>query len=130
MHEWISRFGALVSTRDKARTKKWIEFPGGTDRRLVPVDAGRQALTRPRAARPPFDLRGHALVRRGRRRSDRAGAPEAGDDGVVEVPAARRPDRRQPEWRGQDDRLGVLRAAEARRTRVDPSPLGRGGRAA
>jgi bifunctional non-homologous end joining protein LigD len=27
MPEWIPRFRALVSTRDKARTKKWIEFP-------------------------------------------------------------------------------------------------------
>src|SRR5207253_7743685 len=27
MPEWISRFRAQVSTRDKARTKKWIEFP-------------------------------------------------------------------------------------------------------
>jgi bifunctional non-homologous end joining protein LigD len=27
MPEWIPRFRALVSARDKARTKKWIEFP-------------------------------------------------------------------------------------------------------
>jgi len=27
MPEWIPRFRAQVSTRDKARTKKWIEFP-------------------------------------------------------------------------------------------------------
>jgi bifunctional non-homologous end joining protein LigD len=27
MPDWIPRFRALVSTRDKARTKKWIEFP-------------------------------------------------------------------------------------------------------
>jgi bifunctional non-homologous end joining protein LigD len=27
MPEWIPRFRALVSTRDKQRTKKWIEFP-------------------------------------------------------------------------------------------------------
>ena len=27
MPEWIPRFRALVSTRDKAREKKWVEFP-------------------------------------------------------------------------------------------------------
>jgi bifunctional non-homologous end joining protein LigD len=27
MPEWIPRFRALVSTRDKPRTKKWVEFP-------------------------------------------------------------------------------------------------------
>jgi bifunctional non-homologous end joining protein LigD len=27
MPEWIPRYRALVSTRDKARTKKWVEFP-------------------------------------------------------------------------------------------------------
>jgi bifunctional non-homologous end joining protein LigD len=27
MPEWIERYRALVSTRDKARTKKWVEFP-------------------------------------------------------------------------------------------------------
>ena len=27
MPDWIPRFRALVSTRDKARTKKWVEFP-------------------------------------------------------------------------------------------------------
>ena len=37
------------------------------------------------------------------------------DDRVVEGEAARRPDRREPERRGQDDRVGLLGAAEAGR---------------
>jgi bifunctional non-homologous end joining protein LigD len=32
MPEWIPRFRALVSTRDKPRTKKWVEFPLVNDR--------------------------------------------------------------------------------------------------
>ena len=31
MPEWIPRYRALVSTRDKARTKKWVEFPVVSD---------------------------------------------------------------------------------------------------
>jgi bifunctional non-homologous end joining protein LigD len=27
MPDWIPTFRALVSTRDKPRTKKWVEFP-------------------------------------------------------------------------------------------------------
>jgi len=35
MPEWIPRHRALVSTRDKARTKKWVEFPVVSDELAV-----------------------------------------------------------------------------------------------
>ena len=87
--------------------------------RVVPEDVGRQGLPRARAARPALDLRRHARVRRARRRRDRARASEARDDGVVEGAPSRRADRREPERRGQDDRVGLLGApaARARRSR-------------
>ena len=44
-------------------------------------------------------------------------APRARDDGVVEGEAARRADRREPERRGQDDRVGLLGAAAGRARR-------------
>ena len=52
-------------------------------------------------------------VRGDRRRRARAHVPRARDDRVDEVEAARRADRREPERRGQDDRVRLLRAAEA-----------------
>ena len=167
---------ALVSTRDEARAKKWVDFPVVERRARAALDgehglhrhehvvlAGRQA--RPaglRALRPRSDARGavdadgrgradpqgaarrararvvpedvsggkgfHVLVpldRRStyedtrafaehRRRRDRAHAPEARDDRVVEGAPPRRPDRREPERRGQDDRVGLLGAAAGR----------------
>ena len=69
-------------------------------------------------------LRGHARVLRDRRRRDRARASEARDDGVVEGAPARRPDRLEPERRGQDDRLRLLGAAEAERARLDAARAG------
>ena len=92
--------------------------------RVVPEDVGRQGLPRARAARPALDLRRHARVRGDRRRRDRARAPEARDDGVVEGEAARRADRREPERRGQDDRLRLLGAAAAGRARLDAARAG------
>ena len=58
----------------------------------------------------------------------RADAPRARHDGVVEGEAARRPDRLEPERRGQDDRVRLLGAAEAGRAGVDAAALGRGHR--
>ncbi len=52
--------------------------------RLVPEDLGRQGLPRPRAARPPLDLRRHAPLRRARGRRDRARLPDARDDRLGE----------------------------------------------
>jgi bifunctional non-homologous end joining protein LigD len=42
MPDWIPRYRALVSTRDKARTKKWVEFPlvNDTDALLWMVNMG------------------------------------------------------------------------------------------
>ena len=61
-----------------------------------------------------------------RRRRDRARAPEARDDRVGEVAAARRADRREPERRGQDDRVGVLGAPAPGRAGLDAARVGRG----
>ena len=57
-------------------------------------------------------------------------APRARDDGVDEGEAPRRADRLEPERGGQDDRVGLLRAAEGRRARVDAAALGGGEREA
>ena len=65
-----------------------------------------------------------------RRRRARAGASRPRDDGVDEGEAPRRPDRLEPERRGQDDRVGLLGAAEAGRPRLDAAALGRGERVA
>ena len=46
----------------------------------------------------------------------------------VKSTAAGRADRREPERRGEDDRVGLLGAAEAGRARFDAAALGRGGR--
>ena len=63
-------------------------------------------------------------LRRDRRRRDRAHASEARDDRVVEGAPARRADRREPERRGQDDRVRLLGAAEAGRAGVDAARCG------
>ena len=78
---------------------------------VVPEDVRRQGLPHPRPARPPLDLRRLARLRRARRGAIVRTHPEARDDAVVEGAAPRRPDRREPERRGQDDRLGLLGAA-------------------
>ena len=49
---------------------------------------------------------------------------------VGEGEAARRPDRHEPERRGEDDRVGLLGAAEGGRSRLDAAALGRGERVA
>ena len=73
-------------------------------------------------------LRGHARVRRDRRRHARADAPRAGHHRVDEGEAPRRPDRREPERRGEDDRVGLLGAAAPGRARLGAAALGRGTR--
>lgn len=60
----------------------------------------------PRAA---AHLRGDPRVLGDRGGRDRPSAPAARDDAVVEGEAEGRPDRLEPERRGQDDRLGLLR---------------------
>ena len=54
----------------------------------------------------------------------RADPPRARHDGVDEGEAARRPDRREPERRGEDDRLGLLGAAAPRCARLDAARAG------
>ena len=49
-------------------------------------------------------------------------------DGVDEGETARRPDRLEPERRGEDDCVGLLGAAEGGRARLDAVALGRGDR--
>ena len=113
---------------------------GGAD----PQGAARPARARRRSRRPPAArastcscrstaarrTRTVARVRRGRRRRDRARASEARDDRVVEGAPARRPDRLEPERRGEDDRVRLLRAPEAGRAGLDAAALGRGERQA
>ena len=82
----------------------------------------------PIARRHTYDA--DARVRRDRRRRARARAPRARDDGVDEGEAARRADRLEPERRGQDDRVGLLGAAEGRGAGLDAAALGRGERVA
>ena len=79
--------------------------------------ARRNARARP--DRAALDLRGHAAVLGDRRRRARPHAPRARHDRVVEGEAARRPDRREPERRGEDDRVRRTRCgrAPARRCR-------------
>ena len=97
--------------------------PQGAARRdrpaVVPEDLGRQGLPRARPARPAVDLRGHAALRRARCRGDRGRLSEARHDGLVEGEAEGRPDRREPERDGEDDRVGLLGAPapRARRSR-------------
>ena len=60
----------------------------------------------------------------------RARSSRSGHDRVDEGEAARRPDRHEPERGGEDDRVGVLGAAEAGCARLDAAALGRGERVA
>ena len=60
----------------------------------------------------------------------RAHASGARHDRVVEVEAARRPDRREPERGGKDDRIRLLGAAARGSAGLDAAPLGRGEREA
>ena len=95
-----------------------------------PKTSGRQGVPCPRADRPPLDVRGHPRLRRACRRGDRPHASEARDDRVVEGAPPRRADRLESERRGQDDRVGLLGAAEAGRAGLDAARLGRGERPA
>ena len=146
MNTWYSRV-------DKPDRPDWVLFdldpsagrrlprdgPGGAARqagarraraRLVPEDERLRGDPRPRADRAPAHLRGHARVLGDHRRRARADAPRARDDGMDEGEAARRADRLEPERRGQDDRVGLLGAAEAGRAGLDAAALGRGEREA
>ena len=100
---------------------------GSSRSRRRPAARASTCSCRSTAARRSSDI---ARVLRARRRRDRARASEARDDRVVEGAPARRPDRLEPERRGQDDRLRLLGAAEAERAGLDAAALGRGRRQA
>jgi hypothetical protein len=68
------------------------------------------------------------LPPKSRERSRYAHRPR--DDPVVEGKATRRPDRREPERKGQVDCVGLLGAADAGSDRLDAARLGRGKREA
>ena len=80
----------------------------------------------------PCRLRRHLRVRRGRVAPSRAAPSGPRHDRVAEEETLRRARRPPPERLGQDDRVGVLRAAEAGRAGVDAASVGRadGGRPA
>ena len=94
-------------------------------RRAAP--RGSTSSCRSRAATP---TRRRASSRRSSPARSRASHPRPRDDRVDEGEAPRRPDRLEPERRGQDDRVGLLGAAEARRAGLDAAALGRGERVA
>ncbi len=64
-------------------------------------------------------------LRRAHRRHDRRRLPEARDDRLGEIEAPRRPDRREPERDGQDDRLGLFGQAASRRSGLDAASPGK-----
>ena len=76
--------------------------------RVLPEDERLGRDPRAPPDRAPLHVRRHARVRRDRRGRARPRAPEARDDRVVEGQAPRRPDRREPERRGEDDRVRLL----------------------
>ena len=94
--------------------------------RLLSEDERLGGNPHPRAGRPAAQLRRDARLLGDRGRSDRARAPEARDDRVDEGEAEGRPDRLEPERRGEDDRLGLLGPAEAGRAGLDAAALGGG----
>ena len=82
------------------------------------------------AGRAALHVRPDAGVLRDRGGGARAHPSRARDDGVVEGEAARRPDRREPERRGEDDRVGLLGAASPWGPGLDSIALGGGRRVA
>ena len=102
-----------VRRRGRSRTAREGRPRRGRAARLS-EDERRRRRARPRAARPPLHLRGHAQALGDAREGARRVASRADHHRVVEGPPPRRPDRRQPERPGTDDRIGLLRAARAR----------------
>ena len=98
--------------------------------RVVSEDERLGGNPHPRSGRPAAHLRPDARVLGDRRRRDRACPSRPRDDRVDEGEAPRRPDRLESERGGEDDRVGVLGAAEGRRARLDAAAVGRGERVA
>ena len=82
----------------------------------------------PRADRAALHVCRHARVLGDHRERAREDAPRPRHHRVDEGEAPRRAHRLEPERRGQDDRVGLLGAAEGRRAGLDAAPLGRGER--
>ena len=80
--------------------------------------------------RPAPRPRRGACVRLDRRRRARPRASWPRHDRVDEAQATRRARRREPERAGEDDGIGLLGAATARRARLDASRMGGGSRRA
>ena len=87
--------------------------------RVVPEDERLRGDPHPRPGRAAAHVRADARVLGDRRRRARARASRARDDRVDEGEAPRRPDRLEPERRGEDDRVGRTRCGRrpARRSR-------------
>src|SRR5205085_9862428 len=96
--------------------------------RVVPEDIRRDRLARARADPTADPLPGRAPVRESRRRGGRAAHRRPGrrDDDLACRRAARRVRRLRTERARPDDRLCVLRPADARRARLGPAALGGG----
>ena len=100
--------------------------PRRTRARRVPEDERQRRDARARPDRAAAHVRADARVLGDRRVDAGADAPRPGHDRVDEVEAARRPDRLEPERRGEDDRVGLLGAAAPGRAGLDAAALGRG----
>ena len=90
----------------------------------VPEDERQRGDPHPRSDRAAAHVRRDARVRRDRRRHARPHAPRPRHHRMDEVKAARRADRREPERRGKDDRVGLLGAAAGRGRRSRPRCAG------
>jgi bifunctional non-homologous end joining protein LigD len=130
MPEWIPRFRVQVSTRSSPPRRRWIDAPlVGDEPALlwmanmgcIDMNAWYSRVDRPE--RPDFVL------------FDLDPSPDVGFPETVRVArlvkeAARGADRREPERRGEDDRVRLLGAAEAGGARLDAAAVGGGGRVA
>ena len=100
------------------------EDTGGPGAALVREDERRGRNPRAPPDHPAVFVLGHVQVRRAPLAWARGRASRLGDDRVAEEEAPRRARRPPTERPRQDDRIRLLRAAEARRARVDAAALG------
>ena len=99
------------SSRWRCSSSRCSTCSGSTASRRRAAPTGSTCSSRSRGARAYDDARGSPRSSRGALARD---APGLVDDRVDEGEAARRADRREPERRGQDDRVGLLGAAAGR----------------
>ena len=91
---------------------------------VVPEDERRRRHPRARADHAALVVPGHLRLRRARLARARGREPRPRDHRVAEEEAARRARRPPPERAREDDRLRLLRPAEARRAGVHAAALG------